>query len=422
MARAKVDVPLIAGPQAEQLAAPCRVPYAGIGSIIGEEEVAEVREALHQSDLCSGYYVGRFERAFADYVGAEHAVAVSNCTSALELATAALGLKEDDEVITTPLTFIATTLPLLKRKVRVVFADIDPATYNIDPTEIARLVTSRTKAIYVVHYAGLPADMAPILEIARRHGLKVVEDAAHAPGAIYKGRKVGSIGDITCFSFQSLKNMTTLGDGGMVTCNDPLLAERVRLLKAFGIKHLADRPAKYGHREKSPPFYWDVVRVGDEVGLNYRMSEPEAAVGIVQLGRLDAMNARRIEIGRALTRSFRGVRGLTPPLEPTGCTHVYHLYTLLVDERVVGSKDAFMERLEQVEGVEAWTQYCPTYLHGIYQSMGYGTGLCPRAEQIFLRSLISLPIYPALSDSQVEHMSAAVVRTVDALKSRTQAA
>lgn len=392
-----------------------RVPYSGIGSIIGEEEVEAVRQALQQDDLCSGRYVQRFESAFASYVGAEHAVAVSNCTAALELATAELALKEDDEIITTPLTFIATVLPVLKRAARVRFADTDPRTLNMDPGSVAKLITRRTRAIYVVHYAGLSVDMDPILQLAQDFGLKIIEDAAHAPGAEYKGRRVGSLGDMTCFSFQSLKNMTTLGDGGMLTTNDAEVAERIRQMRGFGIVHLPDRPTKYGQRGKVPPFYWDVTDYDGELGLNYRMSEPEAAAGLVQLGRLDGMTERRRAIAMAMNDAFTDVPGLTPPLEPPGYRHVYHLYPLLIDEGVLGSKDKFMERMDVVEGVDLWTQYCPIYLHSLFRAQGYLPGLCPVAEGTFLSSLVNLPIYPMLTDDQVSHMIGAVLRTVEDL-------
>jgi len=390
-----------------------KVPYSGIGSLIGPEEIDAVKDALAQDDLCSGHFVGRFEKAFSAYVGAKHAIACSNCTTALELATAALGLKAGDEVITTPLTFIATSLPLLKRNVRVVFADIDPATFNIDPQSVRRVITSRTRAIYVVHYAGLPADMDAIMSIAREYGLKVVEDAAHAPGAAYKGKKVGSIGDVTCFSFQSLKNMTTLGDGGMVTTDDDELARKIRLLKGFGIVHMPDRPTKYGHREKHPPFYWDVVDFNGEVGLNYRMSEPEAAVGLVQLAKLDRMNARRVKIAGRLSDALKDHPALQTPAVPPDRKHVFHLYTLLVDEKLIGSKDRFMEILDTQYGIDLWTQYCPNYLYSIYRDRGYRRGICPVAEEVFLKRLVNLPIYPALRDEQVEYMISSIQQALD---------
>ena len=392
------------------------VPYSGVGSIIGKEEIEAVRKALAQDSLCWGEFVDGFEETFAKYVGAPYAMAVNNGTNALELATAALALKEGDEVITTPITFIATVLPLLKRKIKIVFADIDPNTLNIDPGEVARLVTPKTRAIYVVHYAGLPVDMDPIMDIAREHGLKVVVDAAHAPGAEYKGRKVGGIGDLTCFSFQSLKNMTTLGDGGMVTSTCEELAKRVRTLREFSICKPAGATTIYGHREEEPPFHWDVRDVDGEVGLNYRMAQPAAAMGLVQLGKLDEMNARRIEIGHRMNKAFDKIPGLKVIQEPEDYKHVYHLYTLLVDEKVVGSKDKFMERMDKVEGVELWAQYCPLHLFTIFRKLGYNSGLCPRAEEIFLKNLVNLPIFPGLTEEQIEHMIGAVARTVDDLK------
>ncbi len=392
-----------------------KVPYRGLGSELGEQELIAVKEAMSQDDLCSGIYVEKFEQAFCEYTGAKYAIACSNCTTALELGTSAFGLKAGDEVITTPLTFIATSIPLLKRDVKVVFADIDPRTFNIDPAEIEKHITERTRAIYVVHYAGLAVDMDPILELAKKYNLKVLEDAAHASGTEYKNKKIGNIGDITCFSFQSLKNMTTLGDGGMITTNDKQLEEKIRLLKTFNIKKLPDRTTKYGHRDKEFPFYWDVVSADGEVGLNYRMSEVESAVGLVQLEKLDKLNARRIEIAQKLNEAFIGNPALTIPYCPDGCKHVYHLYTLLLDEEIIGSKDKFMQILDKEYDIDVWTQYCPNYLYTIYRQRGYDPGLCPIAEEIFLKHLVNLPIYPTLTDQQVEYMTEAVLETVDRL-------
>ena len=392
------------------------VPYIGRGAAWGEEELAAMRGAARQDSLSFGDYVPEFEERFAAYVGCEHAIAVRSCTAALFVATKALNLQPGDEVITTPLTFIATSLPLLDAGATVVFADIDPRTFNLDPASVAEKITSRTRAIYPVHYAGLPVDMDPILELAAEHGLAVVEDAAHASGASYRDRMVGTIGTATCFSFQSLKNMTCHGEGGMLTTNHTKLAEAARTLKNYGIAHLPDRPTKYGCCDLEVPYYWDVVDVDGQVGGHYRMNELEAAAGLVQLGKLDDNLRRRKQIARYLSDNLRDVPGITVPFDPDYAEHVYHLYTLLVDEDVVGSKDDFMKRMIEVEGVDVWIQYCPNYLYTIYQRRGYRRGLCPVCEEVFFHQLVNLPIYPQLSDAQVEHMVEAVRHSVEALR------
>ncbi len=389
------------------------VPYIDLGGDWDEQELQAVRETYESGVLAEGPRTAEFEARFAEFTGAKHAISTNNCTTALYLATQLVGLKPGDEVITTPLTFIATNLPILARGAKPVFCDIDPRTFNLDPNQVADRITSRTKAIYPVHYAGLPVDMDPLTEIARANGLAIVEDAAHAVGARYKDRMVGNIGDFTCFSFQSLKNMTTMGDGGMLTTNDDEAAGRARRLRTFGIVHLPDRPNKYGVRDLEPPFYWDVQSFRGEIGTNYRLSEPRAAVGLVQLAKLKGFNERRRQIGHHLSRELQDVPGLTVPYEPPDCHHVFHLYTLRVSEDAVGSKDDFMREMVENEEVDVWTQYCPNYLYTLYRERGYRRGLCPVCEEVFFKELVNLPIYVRLTDAQVEHMVGAVKRTVE---------
>ena len=214
-----------------------KVPYSFFGSIYDEEEDKAVLAAMKQDSLTMGPQVQTFQKVFAEYVGTKYAFATSNCTTAMHVCAQVIGLRPGDEVIVTPNTFIATSLVVLKEGATPVYADIDERTFNIDPEEVEKKVTNRTKAIFVVHYGGQMVDMDPIMEIANKYHLVVLEDCAHAPGAEYKGRKAGSIGDFGCFSFHSLKNITTLGEGGMITCNNDRYAEGIENLRCMNNKH-----------------------------------------------------------------------------------------------------------------------------------------------------------------------------------------
>ena len=402
-----------------------KVPYSFFGSIYDLEEAQAVLLAMGQDSLTMGPQVQGFETEFAEMCGVKRAFAVTNCTTAMHLATQLFGISEGDEVIVTPNTFIATSLAILKEKGTPVYADINPRTYNIDPKQIAKKVTDRTRAIYVVHYGGLMCDMDPIMDIAKKHKLYVLEDCAHTPGAEYKGRKAGSIGDVGCFSFHSLKNMTTLGEGGMITTNHAEWAEKIEGLRCMNITGWDPEQTSWTFgdmtiRKRSKVDYWipshfDVDDIGGSWGCNYRMNEMQAAVGRVQLRKLAMLNAKRIEIGRRITAGIRGIRGVTPVFEPRGRRHVYHLYTLCIEEDELGAgRDEFLRTLYRDFGVQGILHYQPTYHFTGLRKLGI-TGNCPNAERFFYKREFNLPMHPRLSDEDIENIVAGIRGTAEKL-------
>lgn len=374
-----------------------KVPYSFFGSIYDQEEEKYVLEAMKQDSLTMGPQVQKFQKDFAEYTGTKHAFAVSNCTTAMHVCSQVIGLRPGDEVIVTPNTFIATSLVVLKEGATPVYADIDPKTFNIDPKEVEKKVTSRTKAIYVVHYAGQMVDMDPIMEIARKYHLVVLEDCAHAPGAEYKGRRAGSIGDFGCFSFHSLKNMTTLGEGGMITCNNDRYAEGIEKLRCMNLDHWKNQEDYW------IPSHFDVVDVDGKWGNNYRMNEAQAAVGITQLKKLDMLNTKRIEYGRYLNEGLQGIKGITPVYEDPNCKHIYHLYTVCVEEKELGaSRDDFMRVLYREEGIQGILHYQPTYHFTGLKKMGYKQDICPIAEEFFYKRELNTPHHPRLTKDNLD--------------------
>ncbi len=335
---------------------------------------AETRQALLETldsgRLAQGMRVLEFEERFAEWADVPFAIAVSNGTAALLLALMALEIGPGDEVITTPFTFAATANVILFLGARPVFADIQPTTLNLDPEEVERRITPRTRAIIVVHLYGNPCEMEAFAEIAGRYGLALIEDAAHAPGALYRGQPVGSFG-IGCFSFYATKNLTT-GEGGMITTQDPRLVRRLRMLRDHG------QSSKYVH---------------ELLGLNFRMTELQAVLGIGQLQHIEAWNARRRTIAAFYDQHLRGVE----PVEITpNSTPVYHLYTVRIAPEL---RAAVRERLKEA-GIETGIHYpTPVYRQPLYQRLGYHDSL-PVAEAA-TREVLSLPIHPALRDEEI---------------------
>jgi perosamine synthetase len=373
-----------------------------MGSIYDEDEEKALLHVLRQDSLTAGPQVASFQKEFANYLGVKHAFATTSCTTAMHVATQAFGIKEGDEVIITPNTFIATTLAVLKEGGIPIYADIDPRTYNIDPNEVAKKVTPKTKAIFVVHYAGQMCDMDPIMEIARAHNLFVLEDCAHAHGSEYKGRKAGTIGDAGCFSFHSLKNMT-MGEGGMITTNRDDLVERIELLRNMNIK--AWKNQKYYWL----PSHFDVVDVDGKWGVNYRMNEFQAALGRVQLRKLPGMVAKRRENGRYINEGISGIKGITPVYEDPDCFHCYHLYTLCVEPEELGaSRDEFLRALYFEEGVQGILHYQPNYdftgVKRYLEERGYGGQFCPIADKFFYRREMDLPMNPRLTREDLDNI------------------
>lgn len=393
-----------------------KVPYSFFGSIYDEDEEKMALQAMHQDTLTMGPQVQGFQSEFAAMCGVKHAFAVSNCTTAMHVATQVFDIGPGDEVIVTPNTFIATSLVVLKEGGRPVYADIDPKTFNIDPAEIEAKITDRTKAIYVVHYGGLMCDMDPIMEIARKHGLFVLEDCAHTPNASYKGRKAGSIGDIGCFSFHSLKNMTTCGEGGMITTNRDEFVDAIEKLRCMNLDHWKDQ-ADYWI-----PSHFNVTDVKGHWGNNYRMNEIQAAVGRAQLRKLDMLTDKRREIGRRISAGISGIPGITPVDEISDdYYHVYHLYTLCVEEEELGtSRDDFMRVLYSEEGVQGILHYQPTYHFSGLQKLGYAQDLCPRAEKFFYRRELNLPMHPRLTDQEIADTISGIRSAAEKVRGRNR--
>jgi dTDP-4-amino-4,6-dideoxygalactose transaminase len=363
---------------------------------IGDEEIAEVVETLRSGWITSGPRTAQFEREFCEYTGAAHALAVNSCTAGLHLALAALGIGPGDEVITTPLTFCATVNVILETGATVVLADIGPD-FNIDPAAAARLITRSTRAILPVHMAGLACDMDAIWQLAKEHGLKVVEDAAHAAGTTYQGRRVGSgTSDAVAFSFYATKNLTT-GEGGMVTTPSQELEERMRILCLHGI----NRDAWDRYTEKGK-WYYEVI----DRGYKYNMSDIQAAIGIHQLRKLDRMNARRAEIARRYSEAFREVEEVETPSSGEG--HAWHLYILRLNlARLAADRSTFIEEM-QTRGIGCSVHFIPIPMHPYYQQTLEMKDPCVRTLAEYPR-LLSIPIYSKMSDSDVD-------RVIDAVK------
>ena len=393
-----------------------KVEYSFFGSIYDGEEEKAVLAAMKQESQTMGPQVQLFQDEFAKVFEVKHAFAVSNCTTAMHVATQTFGIKKGDEVITTPNTFIATSLVILKEEAKPIFADIDPKTFNIDPKQIENKITDKTKAIYVVHYGGQMCDMDPIMAIAKKHNLYVMEDCAHAHGAKYKGRPAGSIGDIGCFSFHSLKNMTTLGEGGMITTNSDELADKIKRFRNISITHWDPKQTHFefsGYKmEKTDvkdywiPSHFDVIDDDGKWGNNYRMTEAQAAVGRAQLRKLAMMVEKRKNNGNYINEGLKGIKGITPVYESPDCYHCYHLYTLCIEEEELGaSRDEFLRVLYREEGIQGILHYQPTYhFTGLKRKYNYPDKLCPNAEKFFYKREINLPMNPRLTKNDLDMM------------------
>jgi len=379
---------------------PTFLPFAAPS--IGEEEIAEVVDTLRSGWLTTGPKVGRFEEEFAARVRAQHAVAVNSCTAALHLALEAVGIKRDDEVITSPMTFAATGEVIHYFGARPVFVDIDPVTMSIDPALLAATITRcrRPKAIIPVHVAGLACDMDPIAAIARQHGLKIIEDAAHAFPTRYKGRMIGAIGDVTCFSFYSTKTITT-GEGGMATTDDPAIAERMRMMSLHGISKNA-----WTRYEAGGSWYYEIL----SPGFKYNMTDLAAALGLAQLKKADQFLARRQAIARRYTEAFAALADCleTPPDAPADSQHSWHLYVIKLRlDRLNVDRDQFITELKAAR-IGVSVHFIPLHMHPYYrETYGYRPEDFPRAREVY-RRIISLPIYPSMTDADVESVIDAV--------------
>ncbi|MDP6419941.1 MAG: UDP-4-amino-4,6-dideoxy-N-acetyl-beta-L-altrosamine transaminase [SAR202 cluster bacterium] len=362
-----------------------------------DDDIATVVQVLRSDWLTTGPKVAEFEEAIADFVGAAHAVSFSSGTAALHGAVLAAGVGPGDEVITSPLTFCATANCVLYQGATPVFADVSDDTLNLDPDDVSRRLSPRAKAILPVDYGGHPADLDEFLALADRDGLTVIEDAAHALGARYRGRRVGSISHMTVFSFHPVKHVTT-GEGGMVTTNDATHARRLRMCRNHGI----DSDARA--RQASGQWYYEMTALG----CNYRLTDIASALGLSQMSRLDTNVERRRTIARQYAGSLAAIPGLRLPHTRSDAEPAWHLYPVRVDPHIVrGERDEIFRAL-RAEGLGVNVHYIPVHLHPYYrQRFGDRSGWWPIAEQAS-RELISLPMFHAMSDGEAQDVVAAV--------------
>lgn len=380
-----------------------------LGTTYGPEEEEIVLEVIRKGAPTSGGMCLRFEREYAAYCGVSHARAVSNGTAALFLSLLALGIKPGDRVLTTPLTWIATAAAGVTLGAEVDFVDIDPETYNMDPARLAEKITPNTRAILPVHLYGQCCDMDAILALAQEHGFAIVEDACHAIGAEYKGCKAGSMGATGCFSFHEQKNMSTLGEGGMITTDDPALFERIALYRSHCTRVYGES-TKYCRLDetkfpKGKRFWWQDF---DDTGYNFRMTDVQAAVGLVQLRKLDALNQRRIDCAAFLSAQLKDVPGLKLPVVAPDRKHVFHLYPIEIDAAEFGmNKEDFVYAMLHEHGVKVGTHYIPLHYSTAFQNRGFRKGQFPVVERIAER-LVTLPLHPRLTAEALEYLVASI--------------
>ena len=367
------------------------IPYAK--QWIDEDDIQAVADVLRGDFLTTGPAVGTFGEDVARVAGTRYAVAIANGTAALHATMVAAGIGPGDEVITSPITFVASANCALYVGAIPVFADIDPRTYNIDPADVERKITSRTKAILPVHFTGQPCDMETLRDIARRHQLTLIADGAHAVGASYKGRPAGVWADMTTYSFHPVKQVAT-GEGGAIATDSPELYEQLMLFRSHGITR---DPAKF--RYGNQPWYYEQ----QFLGYNYRMTDFQAALGSSQLKKLPFFLQRRREFARRYDEAFRDMPGVLAPWQSPDGESAWHLYIIrLKSEQLnVGRDIIFKELWDQGIGVNI--HYIPVYYHAYYRDLGYPLGLCPQAEKLF-EEMMTIPLYPAMKEAAVERV------------------
>ena len=370
---------------------------------IDGDELAEIKESLESGWVTTGPKTRRFEAEFAAAVGAKHAVAVNSCTAAMHLALEAAGLQRGDEVITTPYTFAATAEVVRYFDARPVFVDVEPLSLNMRADLLAAAITPRTRAIVPVHIAGLPADMDAIRAVARAHDLPVIEDAAHAFPAAYRGRPIGGLSEFTCFSFYATKTITT-GEGGMICTEDDALAERCRIMALHGISK--DAWKRY---TAEGSWYYEIVAPG----YKYNLTDIASGMGLAQLRKAERMWLRRRAIAQRYDAAFGAMPELQTPYDRDDCQHAWHLYTLRLNlERLRIDRAAFVAELKRHQ-IGTSVHFIPLHLHPYYrETYGYQPEDFPVAYGEYMRE-ISLPIYSKMSDQDVQDVISAVTDVVD---------
>ncbi len=354
---------------------------------MNNEEVNAVTKVLKSGWIGLGPKTEEFEKKFAEYIGVKHAIALNSCTSALHLALKVTGIQRGDEVITTPITFASTSEAVAYNGAIPVYADVESETLNINPKDIVKKITRKTRAILPVHYGGHPCDMDEINSIAAKHNLIVIEDAAHACGAEYKGRKIGNSENMACFSFHAVKNLA-MGDGGMITTNNDEIAKRLRRLRWMGID-------KSTYDRDHTKYLWDYRIV--EQGYKSHMNDLNASIGIVQLKKLDGANKKREEITKAYNKAFKNIRRISPPVIKKDVKKSYHNYSM----RVEGvDREELIKHLNE-RGISAGVHYKPTYLHPRYASLNKHD--TPIADSIW-KKIVLLPVYPDMKKADIRRV------------------
>ncbi|KPA09277.1 spore coat protein [Candidatus Magnetomorum sp. HK-1] len=366
------------------------IPYGR--QSIDENDIFAACSALRSEWLTTGPKIFEFEQLLADYVGAKFGVAVSSGSAALHCAMYAINVKQRDEVIVPPITFVATANSVLYRGGIPVFVDVSPETLLIDPDKIEEKITEKTKAIIAVDYAGQPCDYDRLKKIADKYDLILIADACHSLGAKYKKKKVGSLADITVFSFHPVKHITT-GEGGMITTDSLKYANRMKCFRNHGID--------MDFRERSKKCSWNYDMV--DLGYNHRITDIQCALGISQLKKLDNFIKRRQKIANNYNRFFAAIEEITPLKIESYSNHAFHLFVVKVHSSLNLNRDDLFKLLQKA-GINVNVHYKPVYWHLYYQKIGFEKGICPQAEKAYL-SILSLPIFPGLTDSQVNYIT-----------------
>jgi UDP-4-amino-4,6-dideoxy-N-acetyl-beta-L-altrosamine transaminase len=397
----------VGGVNVEKLAVyggkPVRNNYLAYGrQTIDDEDIQSVVNVLKGDYLTTGPYVKEFEEKVAEYIGAKYAVAVANGTAALHMACFAAGIKEGDEVIVSSITFAASANAVLYCGGTPVFVDIDPLTYNIDPEKIEKKITNKTKAIIPVDFSGQSVDMDRIKAIADKYGLIIIEDAAHALGSEYKGKKVGSQADMVEFSFHPVKPITT-AEGGIVTTNNEDLYKKMMLFRTHGIT----RDSEALEDNHGPWYYEQQV-----LGYNYRLTDVQSALGTSQMRKVEEFIKRRREIVKQYNEAFKDLNEIITPFEAEYSNSGWHIYVIKIKPELleVTRKEIF-EAL-QAENIGVNVHYLPVYLHPYYKGLGYEKGLCPNAEDLY-DNMITLPLFPSMTNEDVNDVVTAVNKVID---------
>lgn len=368
---------------------------------INETDINAVIEVLKSDYLTTGPAVQKFEESIASYVGSKYAISFSNGTAALHGACFAAGIGEGDEVITTPMTFAASANCVLYQGGKPVFADIDSDTYNIDPMKIEEKINKNTKAIIPVDFTGQPVAIDKINEIAKENNLVVIEDAAHALGATYKGRKVGSLSDMTMFSFHPVKHITS-GEGGVITTNNKEYYEKLLQFRSHGITRDPEKLTK-----NEGPWYYEM----QSLGYNYRMTDIQAALGRNQLKRIDKFVDKRKEYVATYNEAFKGLSEIVLPYQESISSSSWHLYIISLNlEQLTGDRRAIFEALQK-ENIGVNVHYIPVHLLPYYQELGYEIGICPNAEKLY-EKIITLPLFPKMTKEDVDDVINAVNKVI----------